>query len=92
MIQTTYGTSGFNYCFVRCNSKAAFDELLNGNVTFAGQELIIRTRAGCLREDDKLPNDEIELAFNLMDKDIEELKEELTTSFESHNEKTPGLR
>ena len=94
--------------YVRCNSKAAFNELLKSEVSYAGYDLRIicsnrtyrpRPRYSKtvdeFRLDDKiskLPNDEIELTFNLMDKDIEELEEGLKSALEVHNKTSPELR
>ena len=43
MVEGRPGLSDFYYAFVRCNSKAAFDELYKSKVMFAGHELEICT-------------------------------------------------
>ena len=43
MVEGRPGLSDFYYAFVRCNSKAAFDELYRSKVMFAGYELEICT-------------------------------------------------
>ena len=45
-----------------------------------------------MKEEDRLPNEEIELTFDLMNKDVQEFDEDFKTTLEAHNNATPELR
>ena len=87
------GLGYFSHTFVRCNSKAAFDEMLklNGKIEYAGHQL--RTGKNFRTPPiEKFPMEEIEILQDLMNKDVKHLEIVLMDMKSTHNKMTPELR
>ena len=76
---------------MRCNSKAAFDELLKSKIEFAGHELRI-DESDRIPSPEEFPMDDIEITFGLIKKDVEHFDTELLCEKSVDNRITPELR